>query len=102
MTIKKLIYETIAGVQHQIWADWMMYLFSVCIPDDDGSLTIPCETVNRWLRQINTPYRNLSEKEKDSDREQVDKIIRAFADNSIDIVIAQTENNVKDREVDIP
>jgi hypothetical protein len=33
-------------------------------------------SVQRWHRQINTPYSKLTEKEKDSDREWADKVIR--------------------------
>jgi hypothetical protein len=53
----------------------MRYLFSVCQKNPDGSLTIPGMLVERWTRQTRTPYSQLSEKEKDSDREQADKII---------------------------
>ncbi len=75
--------ELLAHVQHAIWAHWMQYLFSVCQTNDDGSVTIPSDKVERWKRQMYTDYYNLSEKEKDSDRHQADKVLdvlqRAFA-----------------------
>ena len=40
----------------------------------DG-LLIPQELVERWQRQIATPYSALSEREKDSDREEADRTI---------------------------
>lgn len=67
--------EYLAAIQHEIWINWMKYLFSVCMPKEDGSYTIPAEKVKHWKRQINTPYQNLTEKEKESDREQADKIL---------------------------
>ena len=36
------------------------------------------ESLRRWHRQIETPYADLSEKEKDSDREWADKVLVAL------------------------
>ncbi|MGH2842205.1 MAG: hypothetical protein ACRDKL_01280 [Solirubrobacteraceae bacterium] len=63
--------EGLAALEHERWAHWQRYLHSKCIPGDDGSLTIPADLVTRWTAQISTPYVNLSETEKESDREQV-------------------------------
>lgn len=38
-----------------------------------GDLIIPAALAERWERQIATPYAELSETEKDGDREQVDR-----------------------------
>ena len=70
-----MIRELIASKQHEIWAHWMSYLFSVCIENTDGSVTIPASKVTRWKRQVATSYDDLSESEKNSDRNQADKII---------------------------
>jgi len=69
--------ELLASVQHDIWSHWMKYLFSICQVNEDGSVIISKEKVDRWTRQLNTPYSKLSEKEKDSDRHQAKKIISA-------------------------
>ncbi len=75
-----MLREKLAEVQHNIWAHWMVYLFSVSVQNEDGSYTIPIDKVNHWTRQINTPYNELSEHEKESDREQANKILTILAD----------------------
>lgn len=71
--------EKLAAIEHERWADWQRYVHSVCYEnkgiggEPTGELTIPIEFARRWERQIETPYHELSEKEKDSDREQVDR-----------------------------
>lgn len=70
MTEYQLI-EQLAAIEHQRWADWQDYLHRVCEPQRDGSLVIPAMFVARWERQIATPYADLTEREKESDREQV-------------------------------
>lgn len=90
MTEQELI-ELLADKEHASWANWMKYLFNVCeaysIIDPDGfnrykGVLIPPELVERWQLQIDTPYDDLSEKEKQSDRDEVSHIlpvIREFA-----------------------
>ena len=41
----------------------------------DGSVIIPKNSVDHWTRQMHTKYEDLSEKEKDSDREEVKEVI---------------------------
>lgn len=62
--------EELARLQHEIWSHWMRYQFSVM----EGN-KIPQDKVERRTRQMNTSYDQLTEKEKDSDREQADKIL---------------------------
>jgi len=63
--------ETLAGVEHERWSHWQRYMHSKCERRSDGSLMIPAELVAQWERQIVTPYGELSESEKQSDRDQV-------------------------------
>ncbi len=80
MTEQELI-EQLADKEHAGWAHWQAYLFSVCERASDGSMSIPTALVKRWQRQIDTPYVQLSEREKQSDRNEAAKIlpiIRAF------------------------
>jgi len=67
------LYEKLAAIEHERWSDWMRYQFTLCKENKDGSLTIPLKLVERWKAQIDTNYTDLSEREKDSDREQVDR-----------------------------
>lgn len=59
--------EALADQEHGRWSRWMKYLFS---KSPDG--VIPPALVERWARQVSTPYKNLSEQEKDSDRKEAD------------------------------
>jgi len=65
--------EILADIEHERWAGWMRYLFSKC----EGN-TIPDWGMEHWNRQANTPYTNLTEKEKESDREEVRKTLTAI------------------------
>lgn len=68
--------EQLAAIEHERWADWQKYMHSVGevhIIDGKAFLCFTQERINAWNKQIETPYSELSEKEKDSDREQVDR-----------------------------
>jgi hypothetical protein len=59
----------------------MRYLYSVCLRAEDapipapGSLIIAPALVERWQRQMATPYADLSEEEKASDRAEADRVL---------------------------
>ena len=63
--------ETLAAVEHGRWAHWQKYLHGKCEQHANGALVIPDDLVKKCEQQITTPYAELSEKEKESDREQV-------------------------------
>lgn len=75
--------EKLAELEHVRWSEWQKYLHdkTYILPDfyHKTGTTVQCDRIIRykdfehWERQINTPYDKLSEKEKDSDREQVDR-----------------------------
>lgn len=71
--------EELASLEHERWSHWQRYLHEQCVPGTDGSLTIPGDLVRHWTKQMNTPYTQLSEKEKDSDREQVQRYLPIIA-----------------------
>lgn len=65
------LFEKLAAIEHERWAHWQKYMHGVCSTGVDGALVIPVQFVEGWERQINTPYAELSEAEKESDRDQV-------------------------------
>ncbi|MDD5511489.1 MAG: hypothetical protein PHI12_11875 [Dehalococcoidales bacterium] len=67
--------EALAAIQHAIWSHWMRYLFTKGTDNPDGSFTIPADSTERWKQQLITHYDVLSDKERDSDREQADKVL---------------------------
>lgn len=93
--------EKLADIEHQRWAEWQEYVFSICVPTDhkeegfdcwckptvkvmkngnnvvvhNDCLVLPEWAVNQWQKQIETDYKDLTEKEKESDREQVDRYL---------------------------
>lgn len=71
--------EALAALEHERWSGWMHYLFSKCVDHADGSVTIPSASVKHWRRQVATRYADLSEREKNSDREEADKTLALLA-----------------------
>lgn len=67
--------EDLARIEHERWLRWQKYMHEKGIRRADGSLLIPADLVTRWDRQIETPYAELSELEKESDRDQVRKYL---------------------------
>ncbi|MBY5879411.1 hypothetical protein ELI54_30005 (plasmid) [Rhizobium ruizarguesonis] len=67
--------DQLASIEHERWAHWQRYVHSKSLKQPDGSMLLPAELVAQWERQINTPFERLSDKEKDSDREQVQKYL---------------------------
>jgi len=63
--------EDLAALEHERWAHWQRYMHDQGQRLPDGSLVIPVELVRRWDRQIDCAYEQLSEAEKESDRQQV-------------------------------
>jgi hypothetical protein len=67
--------EQLAALAHAQWSGWMVYLFGLSHSNDDGTITIPANVAARWQGQIATPYAELSEREKDSDRVEADRVL---------------------------
>lgn len=67
--------DELAAIEHERWAHWQRYVHDHCECRQDGSLVIPADLAARWERQIGTQYAELSERERDSDREQVSRYL---------------------------
>lgn len=67
--------EELAALIHDMWSGWIRYVASKSTFNPDGSMTISAWAVSRRERQMKGSYDDLSEKEKDGDRRQADKVL---------------------------
>jgi hypothetical protein len=70
------IIDILANQSHISWSNWMKYLFELCEQQQDGTVIIPKILVERWKRQINTSYEDLSLEEQSSDKLEAIKYIK--------------------------
>jgi hypothetical protein len=73
--MEKETLERFTNSQHEIWSHWMKFMFSKGTMNEDGTWTMDKEKVERWKRQMETDYNNLSEDEKETDRKIVVQFI---------------------------
>jgi hypothetical protein len=72
--IKRVLHEAmeeLADIEHERWSHWQRFLHGKAVRQTDGSLVIPADLVSRWERQMQARYADLTEGEKEGDREQV-------------------------------
>lgn len=69
------IIEKLANLEHERWSRWQNYMHSKCMRQSDGSLLVPSALVERWERQMQTAYWDLTDEEKTSDRDQVQQYL---------------------------
>lgn len=67
--------ERLAELAHVQWSGWMAYIFEKSTRNDDGTVAIPAWAVERWTRQMTTPYADLSEVEQASDHVEADRVL---------------------------
>ena len=89
--------EKLADYAHAAWSGWMKYIFSNAISDSElrldkavGLMLTPKWAVDRWIRQASTPYAEMPENEKGSDRDEADKILKIIQPY-IDAAVAMTD-----------
>lgn len=71
----------LAANAHDAWSRWTTHLFAQCSTNEDGSLTIPPASVQRWKCQIATTYDRLSAEEQSSDLREADLILQILRDS---------------------
>jgi hypothetical protein len=77
--------EALAALEHDQWAHWTRHMLGALkeviglgfyeARDNNIDLSGVRDTLDRWERQIATPYADLTEAEKNSDREWADKVL---------------------------
>jgi hypothetical protein len=78
---RRELVEKLAAIEHERWAHWQKYLHGKGQSQADGSLLIPADLVQRWRRQYETPFCKLSDSEKESDREQVERYLHLIIEH---------------------
>lgn len=69
--------EALAAIEHERWSDWQAWCHKI-LRENCPSPELE-KVLERWDKQIATPYAELSEQEKNSDREQVDRYLPTLA-----------------------
>ena len=86
--------EKLAAIEHERWADWQKWVHDCMDKLPDGAF-LPLELWVRWEKQIKTPYEKLSEREKQSDRDQVDRYWHLIEDYAHQQVLSAVEEKLR-------
>lgn len=80
LTMEERFVEGGADLEHDRWARWQKYFFSHCQFKPQGEVggmddryvyfALPKDLYEMWVRKIKTPYAELTEQEKESDRKE--------------------------------
>jgi hypothetical protein len=75
--------ENAAALEHEQWTHWTACFLDTLL--ENHPELAKDEDVIRWSRQILTDYKDLSEKEKDSDRWWADRGIEIYAEFAVNV-----------------
>lgn len=78
--MKEEIIEKLAEYAHKTWSGWIEYMFNKCSIGKDFTLIIPIWAVERWKKQAQTIYDDLSKSEKESDRHEAREILNIISE----------------------
>jgi hypothetical protein len=76
--IKKKFIEAGANLEHERWARWQRWCHKI-LRENCPSPELE-KVLEQWDRQIATPYSELSEEEKESDRKETRKYLQLIED----------------------
>lgn len=105
-TISSILEEFVekgADIEHERWARWQKYMFSKMYEvkgiggEPTGEMVLPKEFVDRWFRQIDTPYSELSEPEKESDRKETRNYL-PLVKHAIESLLDEVESRCEERK----
>lgn len=90
--------EQLADAEHASWARWMDYLlFRKCERTADGGFVISAGYAAALKKQVDTPYADLSEQEKDGDRDEVRHIL-PLIEAKLAAVVAERDQAREERD----
>ncbi|MBE5821818.1 MAG: hypothetical protein E7311_04435 [Clostridiales bacterium] len=87
----------LAKVEYTRMNKWYKYMLSVC-KRSEGKYIIPADKVDLWENAISTPYQELSDKQKQSDKIEVDNI---FIEIQRYKIIEKNNDNLDDEDIEI-
>jgi hypothetical protein len=93
--------EQLAAIEHERWADWQKWCHKIL--RENNPSPEQGDILERWDRQIETPYAELSEKEKQSDRDQVMRylpIMQAWRDRQVKAALLDIKKSVYYRDIE--
>jgi hypothetical protein len=67
--------EVLAALAHEQWSGWLRWQLSSSEQLADGRVALRAGLAERWRRQMTTPYAELSEGERNSDRLEADLVL---------------------------
>jgi hypothetical protein len=99
--------EKLAAIEHERWSDWQAWCHKI-LRENCPSPELE-KVLARWDKQIATKYADLSEVEKESDREQVARYLPLIAETMHKLIdeardtmlpLSYIEKKVKDYDPD--
>jgi hypothetical protein len=91
--------EKLAEIEHERWADWQAWCHKI-LRENCPSPELEA-VLERWDKQISTPYSDLTEAEKQSDRDQVDRYLpliqSLISDITTEAVIKELESLIAEK-----